>query len=309
MISAITPATSSATRALHWERNGNRIILRSISFAITADTSLSVYKAVQGANNGPVIAVFNDRRVRTATARPSSTSRACSRPRFPNSPRSAARSTRRVRTSSTLRAFPDNVEIEATQTGVPTPPVQPLAADAAARRRLPAGRSSPRASSRTGVSCAFRNIRCARARRDERIGFFSNRTVDFGSDQQRAETHEFITRWRLECSDRREGNLCYPKQPIVYYVDPATPEQWKPWIRKAILDWQPAFEAAGFKDGIIAGEVPKNDPDWSPEDIHHTMVRWLASTVENSVGPHVSDPRTGEILNGSSRIFHNLISN
>jgi hypothetical protein len=143
---------------------------------------------------------------------------------------------------------------------------------------------------------------------DERIGFFSNRTVDFGTNEQRAATHEFITRWRLECSDRREGNLCYPKKPIVYYVDPATPEQWKPWIRKAILDWQPAFEAAGFKDGIIPGDPPKNDPDWSTEDIRHTMVRWLASTVENSVGPHVSDPRTGEILNGSSRIFHNLIS-
>ena len=116
-----------------------------------------------------------------------------------------------------------------------------------------------------------------------------------------------MTRWRLECSDRKEGNLCYPKQPITYYVDPDTPDQWKPWIRRAILDWQPAFEAAGFKNGIVPGEVPKNDPDWSPEDIRHTMVRWLPSTVENSVGPHVHDPRTGEILNGSSMIFHNLI--
>ena len=90
----------------------------------------------------------------------------------------------------------------------------------------------------------------------------------------------------------RWANLCYPKKPIVYYVDPDTPDQWKPWIRKAINDWQPAFEAAGFKNGIVAADPPKNDPDWSPEDIRHTMVRWLPSTVENSVGPHVSDPRT-----------------
>jgi uncharacterized protein DUF4953/uncharacterized protein DUF5117 len=145
-------------------------------------------------------------------------------------------------------------------------------------------------------------------RADERIGFFNVRTVDFGSRDQRAVTKEYITRWRLECSDRREGNLCYPKKPIVYYVDPDTPKQWQPYIRQAILDWQPAFEAAGFKDAIIPGTVPTNDPDWSPEDIRHTMVRWLPSTVENSVGPHVSDPRTGEILNGSSRIFHNLIA-
>ena len=112
----------------------------------------------------------------------------------------------------------------------------------------------------------------------------------------------------MECSDRRDGNLCYPKKPIVYYVDPDTPDQWKPWIHKAIEDWQPAFEAAGFKNAIVAADPPPNDPDWSPDDIRHTMVRWLPSTVENSVGPHVHDPRSGEILNGSSRIFHNLIA-
>ncbi len=142
---------------------------------------------------------------------------------------------------------------------------------------------------------------------DERTGFFTVGTVDFSTTDQVAKRKRYITRWRLECSDRKDGNLCYPKQPIVYYVDPDTPEQWKPWIRKAILDWQPAFEAAGFKDGIIPGEVPKNDPDWSPEDIRHTMVRWLPSTVENSVGPSVQDPRTGETLNGSSMIYHNII--
>jgi hypothetical protein len=94
----------------------------------------------------------------------------------------------------------------------------------------------------------------------------------------------------------------------VYYVDPATPEQWKPWVRKAITDWQPAFEAAGFKNGIVAMDAPANDPDWSAEDIRHTVIRWLPSTTENAVGPHVSDPRTGEILNGSARIFQNVLN-
>jgi hypothetical protein len=141
---------------------------------------------------------------------------------------------------------------------------------------------------------------------DERVGFFSVRKVDFGAEQVAAR-RQYITRFRLECSERREGNLCYPKKPIVYYVDPATPERWKPWIHNAILDWQPAFEAAGFKDGIVAAEAPANDPNWSAEDIRHTVVRWLPSTTENAVGPHVSDPRTGEILNGSSRIFQNVL--
>jgi hypothetical protein len=290
-------------RALHWERNGNRVVLRSISFAITADSSLAVYKAVQGANNGPVIAVFNVDAYGPDSAAVIDVTRLFTTA-IPEI--AAIRGTIDANRSyiEHVSAFPDNVEVEATQTGVPA------GGGAAGGRGGAAPAGGPQFAE--SVVAHWSLIRLPehpmRTRKaDERIGFFSNRTVDFGGDQQRAETHEFATRWRLECSDRREGNLCYPKQPIVYYVDPATPEQWKPWVRKAILDWQPAFEAAGFKDGIIPGDVPTNDPDWSAEDIHHTMVRWLASTVENSVGPHVSDPRTGEILNGSSRIFHNLI--
>jgi len=291
-------------RALHWERVGNRIILRSVSFAITADSSLSVYKAVQGANNGPVIAVFNI----DAYGPDSSAVIDVTRLFTTAIPEIAAIRGTIDATRSYIEhvsAFPDNVEIEATQTGVPAPAGGRGGAAPAA-----AGGGPQLAESVVAhwslVRLPEQPMRTRKA--DERIGFFSNRTVDFGTNEQRAATHVFVTRWRLECSDRRDGNLCYPKKPIVYYVDPATPEQWKPWIRKAIADWQPAFEAAGFKDGIIAADPPKNDPDWSPEDVRHTMVRWLASTVENSVGPHVSDPRTGEILNGSSRIFQNLIA-
>ena len=299
------PGDEFGSRALHWERTGNRVVLRSISFAITADSSLSVYKAVEGANNGPVIAMFNVE----AYGPDSSAVIEVTRLFTTAIPELAAIRGTIDATRSYIEhvsAFPDNVEVEATQTGVPAGG----AGGGGGRGGAAPAAGGPQLAQ--SVVAHWSIVRLPEhpmqtRKADERIGFFSNRTVDFGTDQQRAETHEFITRWRLECSDRKEGNLCYPKQPIVYYVDPATPEQWKPWIRKAILDWQPAFEAAGFKDGIIAGEVPKNDPDWSPEDIHHTMVRWLASTVENSVGPHVSDPRTGEILNGSSRIFHNLI--
>jgi hypothetical protein len=143
---------------------------------------------------------------------------------------------------------------------------------------------------------------------DERVGFFSERTVDFGTNEARSVQRRFITKYRLECSDRKEGDLCYPKQPITYYVDPATPDWLKPWVKAGIEEWQVAFEAAGFKNGIVAAEAPKNDPDWSPEDIRHTVIRWLPSTTENAVGPNVHDPRTGEILNGSVRMFHNVMN-
>jgi hypothetical protein len=293
-----------AERTLRWERNGNRVVLRSPSFAITADTSLNVYRAVEHSNYGPIIAVLNVDAFGPDSAAVVDVTRLFTS----NVPEiSAIRGSIDVTRSYVERAlaFPDNIEIEATQTGIPSP--------AAAGRGGGGGGAPAGALQAQSVVAHWSIVRLseqpmAPRRADERIGFFTVRTVDFGSRDQRAVTKEYITRWRLECSTRREGNLCYPKKPIVYYVDPATPKQWQPYIRQAILDWQPAFEAAGFKDGIVPGEVPANDPDWSPEDIRHTMVRWLPSTVENSVGPHVSDPRTGEILNGSSRIFHNLIS-
>lgn len=293
-------------RTLRWEHHGNRVILRSPSFSITADTTSSVYRAVQGSNYGPIIAVFN---VEAYNPQDSAAVIDVTRLFTTNVPELAAiRGQIDANRSYIERAvpFPENIEVEATQTGVP--------GGAANAGRGGGGGAAPAGPQQAQSVVAHWSIvklpeQPMRPRRaDERIGLFTVRTVDFGTNEQRAATREFVTRWRLECSDKKEGNLCIPKKPIVYYVDPNTPDKWKPYIRQAILDWQPAFEAAGFKNGIVPGDVPPNDPDWSPEDIRHTMVRWLPSTVENSVGPHVSDPRTGEILNGSSRIFHNLIS-
>lgn len=145
---------------------------------------------------------------------------------------------------------------------------------------------------------------------DERVGFFSEQTTDFGTNEHRSAARRYITKYRLECSDRKSGNLCYPKKPITYYVDRDTPEWLKKYVRAGIVEWQVAFEAAGFKEGIVAADPPsaQQDPDWSPEDIRHTVVRWLPSTTENAQGPHVHDPRTGEILNGSVRMFHNIMN-
>ena len=290
-------------RTLRWERNGNRVVLREPSFRYTADTSTAIYRSVQTSNYPPIIAIFNVDTYGPDSAPVIDVSRLFTTnvPEF-----LAIRGTIDPTRSYVERAvaFPENVEVEATQTGTPTPAAAP-----AAGRGGGGGRGAAGGVSVVGhwsiVKLPEQPMRPRFA--DERIGLFTAAVTDFSTPAQVAKPEEFVTRWRLECSDRKEGDLCYPKKPIVYYVDPNTPDQWKPWIRKAILDWQPAFEAAGFKEGIIPGDVPANDPDWSPEDIRHTMVRWLPSTVENSVGPHIHDPRTGEILNGSSRIFHNLI--
>ena len=295
-----------AERTLRWERNGNRVILRAPSFAITADSSLPVYKAVAGANYAPIIAVFN-----VDTYGPDSAAVVDVTRLFTTAiPELAAIRGAIDPTRSYVErvvAFPDNVEIEATQTGVPA--AAPGGGGGGRGGAAPAGGPQTAESVVAHWSLVRLPEQPMMPRRfDERVGFFSERYVDFGADT-RAARRQYITKYRLECAGPPDASgLCTPKKPIVYYVDPNTPEQWKPWVRKAINDWQPAFEAAGFKDGIVAMDAPANDPDWSPEDIRHTVIRWLPSTTENAVGPHVSDPRTGEILNGSARIFQNVIN-
>lgn len=293
-----------AERTLRWDRSGNRVVLRSPSFSIVADTSQPIYRAVEESNYPPVIAVFNVEAYGPDSAAVIDVTRlyTTSIPEF-----EAIRGTLDERRSyiENALAFPDNVEIEATQTGTPAPPqgfggggggggqnAGPRPAESVLAHwslvRLPERPMMPR-------------------RWDERVGYFSISQVDFGTSEQRSADRSYITRYRLEKKDPNAA-MSEPVKPIVYYVDPATPDQWKPWVRKAILDWQPAFEAAGFKDAIIAMDPPANDPDWSPEDVRHTVIRWLPSTIENAQGPHVSDPRTGEILNGSVRIFHNVLN-
>ncbi len=141
---------------------------------------------------------------------------------------------------------------------------------------------------------------------DARVGFFGETKTDFGSAEQRVVPRRYIARWRLECSDQKVGNLCVPKKPITYYVDPATPKWLQPWIKKAIESWQPAFEAAGFSKAIVAADAP-NDPDFSGEDATVAMIRWLPSPVANAVGPSVTDPRTGEILDADVQMYHNVM--
>ncbi|MFL5636323.1 MAG: zinc-dependent metalloprotease [Gemmatimonadaceae bacterium] len=291
-------------RTLRWDRSGNRIILRSPSFAIVADTSAPVYRAVQAANYPPVVGVFNVEAYGPDSAAVIDVTRlyTTSVPEF-----AAIRGTIDERRSfvENALAFPDNVEVEATQTGTVSPTPTPGGGGGGGGQG--AG-PQPAQSVVAHWSLVRLPERPMMPRRfDERVGFFSISQVDFGTTEQRSAERSYITRYRLEKKDPTAA-LSEPVKPIVYYVDPATPEQWKPWVRKAILDWQPAFEAAGFKNAIIAMDPPANDPDWSPEDVRHTVIRWLPSTVENAVGPHVHDPRTGEILNGSVRMFHNVLN-
>lgn len=112
-------------------------------------------------------------------------------------------------------------------------------------------------------------------------------------------------------SKRRDPNaaISEPVKPIVYYVSQEVPDQWKEYVRKAIEDWQPAFEQAGFKNAIIAKIAPtkEEDPDWDPEDARYSVIRWAPSETENAQGPSVQDPRSGETISAHVIVWHNIV--
>jgi hypothetical protein len=150
---------------------------------------------------------------------------------------------------------------------------------------------------------------------DERVGWFTSAQTDYGLEDQKSKTVRYLDRWRLEVKDEdiekfKAGELVEPKKPIVYYIDRATPEEWRPFIKQGVEDWQVAFEAAGFKNAIICKypPTPEEDPEWSPEDARISVIRYLASPIPNANGPHVSDPRSGEILESDINWYHNVMS-
>lgn len=284
-------------RTIRWDRIGDRVLLRSPSYSIMADSTLPIYRAIQGSNYPPIIAAFDVLAYGPDSAAVIDVTRlfTTSVPEF-----AALRGQIDPQRSFIERvvAFPDNVEVEATQTVTPnSSQLASLARTAVPTRsvlahwsmiRLPEHPMMPRLA-------------------DDRIGFYSRTRVDFGTSANRAVDQRYIGRWRLE-KKFPDSAVSVPVHPIIYYIDPATPDKWKPWIKKGVEAWQPAFEAAGFRHAIIALDPPANDPDWSAEDIRHTVIRWMPSTTENAASDGTRDIRTGEVLNGSVRIFHNIMN-
>lgn len=297
-------------RVIRWERKEHRVLLKSVSYAIIADPSSSVAKAVDAANYDVILAAFNVEAYGPDSAAVIEVTRLFTAP--PTEISILRRYRGALDASRTfferVATFPTNIETEATLTinATPTPTPSPFGGAPTA------GPGAPPQSETYLVHWSMVKLPekpmmprlC-----DSRVGYFRTSSVDFSRPEQRSQERCFITRYRLEKKDPSAA-MSEPVKPIVYWVDPATPEWLKPWVRKAITDWQPAFEAAGFKNGIIAKDAPSiaEDPDWSPEDARYSVIRWLPSTIENAVGPHVHDPRSGEIMEADLQIYHNVMN-
>lgn len=147
---------------------------------------------------------------------------------------------------------------------------------------------------------------------DIRVGYFTDDFTVYDDNQQKVEQSEFAVRWRLEPKDGewdkwKNGELVEPKKPIVYYIDPATPKKWRPYLIQGVNDWQAAFEKAGFKNAIMAKEWPENDTTMSLEDARYSVIRYFASDIENAYGPNIHDPRSGEIIESHIGWYHNVM--
>ncbi|KQM76362.1 zinc-dependent metalloprotease [Pedobacter sp. Leaf216] len=148
---------------------------------------------------------------------------------------------------------------------------------------------------------------------DARVGFFASVNMRYKDDQQKVEQEAFIHRWRLEPKDEdlerfKRGELVEPKKQIVYYIDPATPKKWRPFLIAGVNDWQKAFEQAGFKNAIVGKEWPEADTTMSLDDARFSVIRYFASPQQNAYGPNIADPRTGEILESHIGWYHNVMN-
>jgi len=147
---------------------------------------------------------------------------------------------------------------------------------------------------------------------DSRVGYYSRSYTDFDQNPQRVESTNMVIRWRMEPREEDmarylRGELVEPKKPIIFYIDPATPKKWVPYLLQGINDWQKAFEKAGFKNAIMGKEAPLDDPEWSLEDARYSAIVYKPSPIENAYGPSVTDPRSGEILESHIGWFHNVM--
>ena len=307
---------AAGNRVVKWERRGDRILLRAVSYDVISDPAAPIAKAVDAANHNPIVMAFNVEAERDGTAVIEVTRLFTTDvPEFSGRTRVGARAFDANR-SFVERAvsFPENIEIEATHTY--NNPPQEAAAGGRGGPPAPGGRggAQPLRSGSHSVVMHYSMVllpeKPMQARLfDERVGYFSTSKIDYSVDEHRAPQRRFITRWRLEKKDPNAA-LSEPVKPITYYIDPATPKKWVPYLKAGVESWQAAFEAAGFKNAVIAKEAPtaEQDPDWSPEDARYSVIRWLPSTIENASGPHVHDPRSGEILETDIQFYHNVMN-
>ena len=297
------------TQVLRWERKNKKVLLRVVSHQIVASDSLPIHEAVVNSNFEPILYSFDIK----AIGKDSNSTVIQVNKFFEEDVKAIGYPLKRRKAYKisgidktrcyieSIKSYPLNIESRHVKTYKASDP--------------PSNSSTGSISMELNNSMVLLPVKPMRRRYfDQRVGWFSRSQTDYGLESQKSKSVRYLDRWKLEVKKEdiekfKKGELVEPKKQIVYYIDRATPKKWIPYLKQGIEDWQIAFEEAGFKNAIIAKDPPsiEEDPDWSPEDVRYSVVRYLASPIPNANGPHVSDPRSGEILESDINWYHNVM--
>jgi hypothetical protein len=294
---------------LRWQRNNNNLLLRIVSHEIIAADSLPIHEAVVNSNFEPILYSFPIKAFGKDSTLVIDVTEFFEKDiksvGFPTRMRQVYKMQKLDETRSfidRISSYPMNIESRHVKTYIATEP--------------PTNKASETITVEISNSMILLPKEPMKRRYfDDRVGWFARSQADYGLDNQKTTSRTYLDRWRLEVKDEdvekfKRGELVVPKKQIVYYIDPATPMQWRKYLKQGVEDWQVAFEAAGFKEAIICLDPPtkEEDPEWSPEDARYSVIRYLASPIPNANGPHISDPRSGEIIESDINWYHNVMT-
>ncbi|WP_339925779.1 zinc-dependent metalloprotease [uncultured Cyclobacterium sp.] len=298
------------TQMLRWEKKDKNILLKVVSYANTAADSLPIYQAVKNSNLEPILYRFDiEAKGKDGKGWLIEVSDLFSKDVQALGLQQSRRKGYKVTRLDTDRSYIERIT--------------PYPTNIEARYVLTYAASEAPSNGATGLITLEMNSSMVmlpeepmkQRLADRRVGWFNTRVTDYGLDAHKASKRTFLDRWRLEVKEEdlekfKAGELVEPKKQIIYYIDPATPSQWVPYLIAGVEDWNAAFEEAGFKNAITAKEAPspEEDPDWNPEDARYSVIRYFASDIQNAYGPHVSDPRSGEIIESDIGWYHNVMN-
>ena len=308
-----------ASQVIKWEKGPNdKIFLKSITYvSYSEDSTKPIYTSVKNSNADPIIGVFEIKAIKKDTSVLieigdffNDDNQTFSVDPYTKDNLKLNRFQKDKSYIDKILSFPINTEIKTVKTF-----------DATSFN--PFGNSTP---APAGINSGFITLELntsfvllpktpmQKRMFDARVGFFANELTAYGEESQKVNTETFALRWRLEPKNEADalrqakGELIEPKKPIIYYIDPATPENWKKYLKAGIDDWQVAFEQAGWKNAIRGEYWPENDSTMNLEDARFSVIRYFASDIQNAYGPNVHDPRSGEIIESHIGWYHNLMS-
>lgn len=297
-------------RVVRWEQRGDDVLLRDVNYAIRAEAKDPIRNAVESTSVAAIIEVLPVRAYgKDKTPVVDATNLfSGDLPEFSARRQLGASGVDARRTFiDVVKSFPENIEAKVLMTYRPSDGPAGGGGGPGGGRRVGGGGAVTVRLHHSMVKLPESLMHPRRY--DDRVGFFTERFEEYGNiKSHQVEDVQYITRWRLEKKDS-SADVSEPKKPIVFYIGREVPEKWRPWVKKGVEAWQGAFEKAGFKNAILAKDAPtpQEDPDWDAEDARYSSIRWLPAKIENAMGPHVHDPRTGEILESDILMYHNIL--